>query len=112
MIKESFTRRRKYHKELGGFMKACCLVLSAALVAMSAAAQSNASKPVPRLADGKLDLSGVWDHPRVADVSKDYEGRCAGGTPGCSSKGAHDLDSTLTAYGKAENAKAKFDYGV
>jgi hypothetical protein len=93
-------------------MKALCLIFIATLVAMCAAAQSNASKPAPRLANGKPDLSGVWDHPRVGDVSKDYDGRCAGGTPGCSSKGAHDIDSTLTAYGKAENAKTKFDYGV
>ena len=94
----------------GGFnMRACCLILTASLLALAAAAQS---KPVPRMANGKPDLSGVWDHPRVADVSKDYDGRCAGATPGCSSKGAKDIDSTLTAYGKTENAKPKFDYGV
>ena len=90
-------------------MRACCLILTASLLALAAAAQS---KPVPRMANGKPDLSGVWDHPRVADVSKDYDGRCAGATPGCSSKGAKDIDSTLTAYGKTENAKPKFDYGV
>jgi hypothetical protein len=95
-------------------MKAYGVLAGAALMALTfipAAAQSG-SKPVPRLPNGKPDLSGVWDHPRVGDVSKDYEGRCAGGTPGCSSKGAKDLDSTLTPSGKAENAKPKFDYGV
>ncbi len=80
------------------------------LVAISCLAQSG--KPVPKLANGKPDLSGVWDHPRVGDMSKDYSGRCAGGTPGCSSIGAHDLDALLTPFGKAENAKEKFDYGV
>lgn len=89
------------------------LIFAAALIAsLPAAAQSTSSKPVPRLANGKPDLSGVWDHPRVGDVSKDVNGRCAGGTAGCSSIGAHDLDSTLTPFGKAENAKTKFDYGV
>jgi hypothetical protein len=89
------------------------LIFTAALIAsLPAAAQSTSSKPVPRLANGKPDLTGVWDHPRVGDVSKDVNGRCAGGTAGCSSIGAHDLDSTLTPFGKAENAKPKFDYGV
>jgi hypothetical protein len=89
------------------------LIFAATLIAsLPAAAQSTPSKPVPRLANGKPDLSGVWDHPRVGDVSKDVNGRCAGGTPGCSSIGAHDLDSTLTPFAKAENAKPKFDYGV
>jgi hypothetical protein len=89
------------------------LIFAATLISsLPAAAQSTPSKPVPRLANGKPDLSGVWDHPRVGDVSKDVNGRCAGGTGGCSSIGAHDLDSTLTPFGKAENAKPKFDYGV
>src|SRR5258708_40364682 len=79
------------------------------LAAVSCLAQT---KPVPRMPNGKPDLSGVWDHPRVSDISKDYNGRCAGGTPGCSSIGAHDLDTTLTPFGKAENAKPKFDYGL
>src|SRR5437660_5610627 len=70
------------------------------------------AQPVPRLPNGKPDLSGVWDHPRVGDMSKDVSGRCVGGTPGCSSKGFKDLDSLLTPFGLAENKKPKFDYGV
>ena len=76
------------------------------------AAAACLAQSVPRLPNGKPDFSGVWDHPRVSDVSKDYKGRCAGGTDGCSSIGAHDVDSLLTPYGKAENEKTKFDYGV
>lgn len=70
------------------------------------------AQPVPRLPNGKPDLSGVWDHPRVGDMSKDVNGRCVGQTPGCSSIGFKDVDSLLTPYGAAENKKPKFDYGV
>ena len=85
------------------------IIAAAALVVMPAFSQT---KPVPRLSNGKPDLSGVWDHPRVGDVSADSKGTCAGNTPGCSQIGFKDLDSLLTPYGKAENAKPKFDYGV
>jgi len=89
-------------------------ILSApALAAVLWLAQAHAAaQPVPRLSNGKPDLSGVWDHSRVGDVSQDVKGACVGGTPGCSSTGFKDLDSYLTPYGRAENAKAKFDYGV
>ncbi len=78
----------------------------------TAAATAALCQPVPRLSNGKPDLSGVWDHPRVGDMSKNVSGRCVGGTQGCSSIGFKDLDSLLTPYGKAENSRAKFDYGV
>jgi len=71
------------------------------------------TKAAPKLANGKPDLTGVWDHPRVPDMAKDFRGPCAGTTPGCVSLGDKDIDSYLTPFGKAENAKApKFDYGV
>src|SRR5437763_5743199 len=44
--------------------------------------------PVPRLPNGKPDLSGVWDHPFVIDMSKDGQGdACGAAVKGCSQKG-------------------------
>ena len=59
-------------------MRICSGMWIAALAAGAALCQ-----PVPKLANGKPDLSGVWDHPRVGDMSKDVSGRCVGGTMGC-----------------------------
>ncbi|PYR85033.1 MAG: hypothetical protein DMG18_07545, partial [Acidobacteria bacterium] len=55
------------------------LVLGFALISItsiSVSAQNASSKPVPRLPNGKPDFTGTWDHPRVADVTKDVKGRC------------------------------------
>src|SRR5438046_10702009 len=60
------------------------LVLGFALTSVtsiSVSAQNASSKTVPRLPNGKPDFTGTWDHPRVADVTKDVKGRCVGETP-------------------------------
>ena len=89
-------------------------VIAAVIVALLAGfvlAQSVSTKPVPRLPNGKPDFTGTWDHPRVADVSKDIKGRCAGETQGCSSISSGEL--SFTPLGKAENDKKdKWDYGA
>jgi hypothetical protein len=83
------------------------------MLADSPASAQQAPQKAPRLSNGKVDLSGVWDHPRVGDMAKNYQGKCAGNTPGCTSVGAPELDSLYTPFAKAENAKEpKFDYGV
>jgi hypothetical protein len=41
----------------------------------------------PRMPDGKPDLSGLWDHPFVIDMSKDARNdNCGARVKGCSQK--------------------------
>ena len=53
--------------------------------------QAQRSKPAPRLANGKPDFTGVWDHPRVGDITKDVKGTCAAGRRGCTNVGSGEL---------------------
>jgi hypothetical protein len=66
---------------------------------------------IPRLPNGKPDFSGVFDHPRVGDVTKPANG-CVGGTAGC--VGATDTtEISFTPAGATEQKKEpKFDYGL
>jgi hypothetical protein len=53
----------------------------------------------PRMVDGKPDLSGVWQHPFVQDMTKDLPDQ----------KGEPNIAQLFTPWGKA-NAVEEFDY--
>ena len=85
-------------------------IISAAIVLLlplTAGAQPAGSADIPRLHDGKPDFNGIWDRPRVSDVTQDAEG-CGAASTGCSATGSGPL--SFTPEGLAEYNAAKFDY--
>jgi hypothetical protein len=88
------------------------LLLWACCYAGFVAAQE--APPVPRLVNGKPDFTGVWDHPRVGDITRSSENDgCAGGSRGCSQEGSGALP--FTALGQRvrdRNDEDYFDYGA
>jgi len=77
------------------------------LLPLAAAAQSGDASDIPRLHDGKPDFNGVWDRPRVSDITRDSEG-CGAASEGCRSTGSGPL--AFTPEGLAQHNAAKFDY--
>jgi hypothetical protein len=94
----------------------------AGLAAMPGFAQSGAAKAkgqsgIPRMPDGKPDLSGVWDHPRVMDMSKDSGPDCASSVKfkGCKNVGNGPLQFTPAGqqvFSRHDEETQKFDPGV
>jgi hypothetical protein len=64
---------------------------------------------IPRLPNGKPDFNGVWDHPRVADVTKDGKG-CGSYTLGCTQKGSGELQFTPSGLATWKDEEHRFDY--
>jgi hypothetical protein len=104
-------------------MRLCNLVVCASTAAVlfclapaPAAAQSAAAAKVqpsaiPRLPDGKPDFNGVWDHPRVADVTKSNTG-CAAFTPGCKQEGTGELPFTEWGLAQWKSKEERVDYSA
>jgi hypothetical protein len=82
------------------------IVIASAVLALSCLVSLSA-QDIPRLPNGKPDFSGVWDHPRVNDVTRDGT-TCGGGTRGCSQKGSGAL--SFTPEGTKKWQGQRFDY--
>jgi hypothetical protein len=79
------------------------------------AGQGMAQTAIPRLPNGKPDLSGIWDKPRVPDMSKSSEGECGSLTQGCKHLSPGALPFTpagLAKYNQRDEEAIVFDPGA
>jgi hypothetical protein len=69
------------------------------------------AEDIPRLTNGKPDFNGVWDHPRVADVTRNSKA-CAATATGCSQQGAGELPFTEWGLAQWKDVQHRFDYSA
>src|SRR4051812_40211589 len=69
------------------------------------------SGSIPRLPNGKPDFNGVWDHPRVVDITKDGKG-CGALSKGCTQEGNGELSFTPAGLAFWKDEEHRFDYSA
>ena len=82
------------------------MALPAAALALCAFAED-----IPRLTNGKPDFNGVWDHPRVADVTRSSNA-CAATATGCLQQGSGELPFTEWGLAQWKDVQHRFDYSA